>query len=137
MGGGGGNFLNDLFHLYIAPEADILAKTGENIAAVGENVGKSFNSAMNPKILQQPDYGIPSYLPYTQLPGGYNPYQMLGGGSGQLTGGGGKGLLGGASRDIGFTPTGGWQGAGNINSIPGGALQLLNMQNSPQVVWGY
>ena len=83
---------------------------------------------------QQQQYQEPmSYYP--QMPS-FNPYQQLmGGGSGME---GAQQLLGGLVPQVnspGFIPTGGWQGAGNANTIPGAASQLLRMRGSPQYMW--
>lgn len=74
----------------------------------------------------------------------YNPYQQFGGGGGagagapSLLGGGTSGLISGTAaggRGAEPTPTGGWQGSGNSQFIPGAANQLLRMGNSPQYNW--
>jgi hypothetical protein len=74
---------------------------------------------------------------YTSAGVAYNPYQQLLsipsvlGAGGELLGGTGMSQV----NSPGFNPTGGWQGSGNANMVPGAAAQLLRMARSPMYMW--
>lgn len=65
----------------------------------------------------------------------FNPYQMFEG----LPSTGAESLLGGSTvpqtNSPGFVPTSGWAGTGNADVIPGAAMQLLRMAQSPMYTW--
>lgn len=84
---------------------------------------------------QTPVYNPPAYIPPMYAGPSYNPYESLMGGEV-----GAGSLLGGNSNvpqvnSPGFIPTGGWAGTQNANMIPGAAMQLLRMAQSPFYTW--